>query len=293
MDVPTNPKNNSHKVDLATTNEPSDDVATMHKNIAGAAIQELFEKEYAALVKEEYIEWLVDLGASSHICNNRDVFSQLEKSAFPRSAIVSESGGKVTMKLPQDQCENGHMTLHNVILMEDATANLLSRGTLIEKGWNVDITKKGGMISQYGINIPTYKTGPGGTLRAFKLPLRRDFFKQSEQHKKTLLVKNKVKGRKDQEDLYLTVQDKDTLQGWHNRLGHMGVSTIRIFAASGQLHITDTDSSTFKLKECEICAIARTTRLTFGDISVAAKEPLEIVHSDIAGPLKPDINGHI
>jgi hypothetical protein len=107
-------------------NKPSDDMATMHKNIAGAAIQEISEEEYAALIKEECIEWLVDLGASSHICNNRDVFSQLEKLAFPKrfrtasgSATVSECGGKVTMKLPQDQCDNGHMTLHNEVLMED------------------------------------------------------------------------------------------------------------------------------------------------------------------------------
>jgi hypothetical protein len=73
----------------------------------------------------------------------------------------------------------------------------------------------------------------------------------------------------------------------------MGVSTIKKLAASGQLHITDKDTSTFKMEECEVCAIAKTTRLTFGDISVAAQEPLEIVHSDIAGPLKPDINGNI
>jgi hypothetical protein len=142
-------------------------MATMHKNIAGAAIQEISEEEYAALIKEEYISWLVDLGASSHICNNRDVFSQLEKLAFPKrfrtasgNATVSEFSGKVTTKLLQDQCDNGHMTLHNMVLMEDAPANLLTQGTLIEKGWNVDIIKDSGMNSQYGINIPVYKTGP-------------------------------------------------------------------------------------------------------------------------------------
>jgi tRNA U34 2-thiouridine synthase MnmA/TrmU len=88
------------------------------------------------------------------------------------------------------------------------------------------------------------------------LPLRKDFFKQSEQQEKTVSVKNKVKGNKHQEDLYLMVQHKDTLQGWHNRLGHMGVSTIKKLAASGQLHITDKDGSILKMEECEVCAIA-------------------------------------
>jgi hypothetical protein len=148
------------------------------------------------------------------------------------------------------------------------------------------------MISKHGINIPVYKTGPGGTLRAFRLPLKKDFYSESEQQQAVVSVDEKIK-RKEQEQLYLTVQDKDTIQGWHNRLGHMGVSPIKKLAASGQLHITDKDTSTFKVEECEVCAIAKITRLTFDDISVAAQEPLEIVHSDIAGPLKPKINGNI
>jgi hypothetical protein len=73
----------------------------------------------------------------------------------------------------------------------------------------------------------------------------------------------------------------------------MGRSTIKRLAESGQLQITDKDTSTFKMEECEVCAIAKTTRLTFNDMSVAAQQPLEIVHSDIAGPLKPSIEGSI
>jgi hypothetical protein len=95
------------------------------------------------------------------------------------------------------------------------------------------------------------------------------------------------------DELYLTVQDKDTVQGWHNRLGHLGVSTIKKLAEAGQLHITDKDTSTFRMEECEVCAVAKTTRLTFDNTPVQAKQPLEIVHSDIAGPLKPDVDGRI
>ena len=174
--------------------------------MAGAAIQEISEEEYAALVKEESIEWLVDLGASSHICNSKDVFSQLERLSFPKrfrtasgGATVSEYGGKITMKLPQSQhC----LTLHNVVLMEDAPANLLSQGTLIKKGWDVQITKHGGMISQGGINVSVYKTGAGGTLRAFKLPLRKDYYSQAEQQEDAVserMEENKA------EDAYLTI----------------------------------------------------------------------------------------
>jgi transposase InsO family protein len=39
-----------------------------------------------------------------------------------------------------------------------------------------------------------------------------------------------------------------------------------------------------------VCSIAKATRLTFGDVSVRGKCPLEIVHFDIVGPIKPAEN---
>ena len=47
------------------------------------------------------------------------------------------------------------------------------------------------------------------------------------------------------------------------------------------------------MEDCEVCAIAISTRLTFGDVSVRGRVPVEIVHSDIAGPLKPRDNGGV
>jgi hypothetical protein len=86
--------------------------------------------------------------------------------------------GKVTMKLPQ--CQD-FMTLHNVVFLEDAPANLLSQATLLAKGWDVQITKDGGMMCHDNISIPVYKTGQEGTLRAFRLLLKKDCYIQSEQ----------------------------------------------------------------------------------------------------------------
>ncbi|GHJ83600.1 hypothetical protein NliqN6_0002 [Naganishia liquefaciens] len=59
------------------------------------------------------------------------------------------------------------------------------------------------------------------------------------------------------------------------------------------LKIADSSESEFKMEDCEVCAIAKATRLTFGNVSVPGKVPLEIVHSDIAGPLKPAENGDV
>jgi hypothetical protein len=74
--------------------------------MAGVAIQEIFNNEYAVLIEEENIEWLVNLGATSHICNRKQMFSQLEPLSFPKrfntasgNVAISNLGGKVTKKL--------------------------------------------------------------------------------------------------------------------------------------------------------------------------------------------------
>jgi hypothetical protein len=77
----------------------------------------------------------MDLGASSHICN-KDVFSQLQmlhtlKRFTSAGGTISECGGKITMKLLEDQTDDSHVTLYDTVLMEDAPANLFSQGNRI------------------------------------------------------------------------------------------------------------------------------------------------------------------
>lgn len=49
----------------------------------------------------------------------------------------------------------------------------------------------------------------------------------------------------------------------------------------------------FKMEDCDTCAVAKASRLTFGNTSIRGLKPLEIIHSDIAGPLKPSMDGSI
>ena len=47
------------------------------------------------------------------------------------------------------------------------------------------------------------------------------------------------------------------------------------------------------MEDCDTCAVSKATRLTFGNTSIKATKPLEIIHSDLAGPLKPSSNGSV
>jgi hypothetical protein len=141
-----------------------------------------------------------------------------------------------------------------VMPTESSPCNLLSQGILIEKGWDVDINKDGGSISKDGYIIPVYSIGAKGTLRAIRLPLKKEYYSTKsgclEQQGAAAPVK-RIRNSNQMDssnELYFTVQGKDPLQGWHIRLGHMGLSTTE----SVQLQITDKDTSPFKMEECEV-----------------------------------------
>jgi hypothetical protein len=116
-------KNSTNNRFRKSNNLSSSELAALQKDMAGVALEEISEEEYTCLTKEESIEWLVDLGASSHICNNKELFSMVETLPMPKrfktasgDAVLATVNGKLTMKLPRSQdlswCDaHGELTL--------------------------------------------------------------------------------------------------------------------------------------------------------------------------------------
>jgi hypothetical protein len=92
---------------------------------------------------------------------------------------------------------------------------------------------------------------------------------------------------------FYTTKSDDTLAAWHTPLGHMGVKELIQLRKDGLIEITDERSSKFKSEDCDVCTVTKHTRQPFSDVPVKATKPLEIVHSDLAGPLKPALNGEV
>lgn len=159
-----------------------------------------------------------------------------------------------------------HLALNNVQLYAPAPVNLLSWGALRKQGWKLDLIAKPNVLIRGRIKVPLLRCGPAGRLLAVCLPLSRQT-------------------PVSQPSPMLVAKEADTFEGWHKRLGHM--STLLDLGRQGRLIITNVSSNTFKMEDCDVCARAKTTRLTSGDMCVRATKPLEIVHSDIADPLKP------
>jgi Pol polyprotein, beta-barrel domain/GAG-pre-integrase domain/Integrase core domain len=72
----------------------------------------------------------------------------------------------------------------------------------------------------------------------------------------------------------------------HRRMGHTGVGKLKRMVQRGQLQ--DVEAITGNLKFCEPCALGKARKLLFKpSAQINARHPLQIIHSNVGGPVTP------
>ena len=74
---------------------------------------------------------------------------------------------------------------------------------------------------------------------------------------------------------------------WHCRLGHIGVKRMKKLHADGLLESLDFDS----LDTCEPCLMGKMTKTPFSRTMERATDLLEVIHTDVCGPMNIEPRG--
>ena len=74
---------------------------------------------------------------------------------------------------------------------------------------------------------------------------------------------------------------------WHCRLGHIGVKRMKKPHADGLLESLDYES----LDACEPCLMGKMTKIPFSGTMEQDSDLLEIIHTDVCGPMSIDARG--
>ena len=74
---------------------------------------------------------------------------------------------------------------------------------------------------------------------------------------------------------------------WHCRLGHIGVKRMKKLHANGLLESLDYES----LNACEPCLMGKITKIPFSGTMERATDLLEIIHTDVCGPMSVEARG--
>lgn len=202
-------------------------------------------------------EWILDSGSSSHMTNNKNLFKDMQKTT---SEIKTAKNSEVMTAKGIGTIETDKCILNNVLYVTDLSKNLLSVNTITKNGGKVIFTKEKAEIWKNNVKFVGSRTREG----LWTVNLNQDCTGSA-----------------------LLTQETEMAHRWHQKLGHLGKGNMkRLLTMSEGMKITE-ESLNGLNSPCETCLKAKQTRIPFGKDRTKAKRPLEIVHTDVCGPIDP------
>lgn len=206
--------------------------------------------------------FVLDSGSTAHMVNDHKIFKNLTKTNS--EICVAKKGTKITAK-GIGEIEMKECTLKDVLYVPDLSKNLLSvkaitenHGQVIFENDKVHIMKENEKILE----------GTKNEKGLYIIELTKE-----DHWDETFLVSTK----------------EEKIKNWHSKLGHINIKDIKKLIDKQMvtgMDIKTTDCDYFETP-CEICIKGKQVRAPFNTERTRAGRPLEIIHSDLCGPIDP------
>lgn len=204
-------------------------------------------------------DWYVDSGASTHMTTNENwLTNRLDSSSLPEIIVANETkvpvlcAGNVQFITSYDY----EVTVRNVLCVPNLATNLLSVSELIKNGNSV--------VFQTGRCLIRNKSGD----LVAEAKLVDGVYKLILQTETCLLASSPADG-----------------QTWHRRLGHLNSTDMNKMKQGLVEGMYYSDTFVTSKSNCQVCCEGKQSRLPFST-GTRATEMLQIVHSDICGPME-------
>lgn len=209
-------------------------------------------------------EWLIDSGASRHMSPDEEMFTSYTKFEKPEKVAIADGrvvdavgSGNIQISIKLNRQVQRKATLYDVLHVPLLKQNLFS----------VKSTTSKGMMIQFGhsrcwIKDRSNRVHAMGTLvgKLYYLDLK------SSVHRANLVISN-------------------THTVWHRRLAHINHNTIKRMGRE-QL-VTGADLSSINVGICDPCVKGKMTRKSYQNRDdIKSTRPLELIHSDVCGPME-------
>lgn len=223
-------------------------------------------------VNKSCIYFYLDSGATDHLVNDNTCFEKVCKLKEPVIISVAKSNenctateiGNIQIVLENQELEMlGE--IKNVLFVKDLRHNLLSVPKLTKAGINVNFSNDKAVLTRNNQII-------GIALKSTNNLYRIKFDIASE---------NKV--------VNICKIEQNTTQLWHRRLGHISYTYLQKMAQEKLIPVSTNTIIAEKENVCDVCVKSKQTKATHSQIiSQRSHRPLQLIHSDVCGPITPE-----
>ena len=218
-------------------------------------------------------KWLVDSGASSHMTSNKKTlanfreFKKPEKVGLGDGHTVDAIGvGNVYIRMQLAKGESKEFVIHKVLYVPNLACNLFSVRTAASKGKSVKFIDDKCWIYNRAGDV----CGMGSLVDKLY-------------HLDCELVPS--------ESVSVAFEKSRVIDLWHQRLGHPGKQRLSL-TVNKQLVSGINVSKMEELSFCEGCVEGKIHRQSFQPVGeIRSTEKLQLVHSDVCGPMSTDSIG--
>ena len=199
--------------------------------------------------------WIIDSGASRHMTNKKSWLEDFQGFQIPEQVKLGD--GRVVEAYGAGDVILKKGKISNVLLVPKLACNLLSVGAAADQGF----------VVEFGVSGCAFKTAKGKVVasgrRVDKMYVLDEFTDRCS----------------------VAVNSSPGLQRWHDRLGHANGNSLKKMRNEKLA-----DGLTFPNKEldiCQSCVEGKMSRAPFPKrYEIASSQKLDIVHSDVCGPMR-------
>jgi len=220
--------------------------------------------------------WILDSGASEHMCSDQAVLHDLASLRQP-ILVNLPNGSQVKVTKHGKLRISKDLVLNHVLHVPNFKFNLLSIKRLCDQlKCSVGFTENACFIQGHSLRRPL---AIGKSLLGLYILDKDNVWDMDTQAKGSdvavTFVSNSLWGNKSGCNAVITAARFDV---WHNRLGHMSVSKMNVVPQLANFH------NNSKHFVCEICLKAKQHRLPFPTSQISTSSTFELLHIDTWGP---------
>ena len=208
-----------------------------------------------AAFNNDYHTWIIDIGATSHICCLKELFNSF--TTILNSHVLLPNSTKVKVEGIDSIKINEDIFLHNVLFIPTFRFNLLSLVTFINAN-----------LFQFTMELDSFILQDLKTLRRIGIAKQKQGLMVFEFPKHIFCSK------------YVNICNNVSYETWHKRLGHILILVYKIIA--NKMDLTSVDSN----YHCSTCHIAKQNRLPFPNPNKFSDHCFDLIHADIWGPFR-------